>query len=277
MFTLNCKGKLLTIDRPVVMGILNATPDSFYADSRQASVDAALLKATTMLEQGATMLDIGGQSTRPGAALIGATDEIDRVVPIIEAIYKQFPEAIISVDTFYSSVAIAAANAGASIINDVSAGSMDEDMLATAGKLHMPYICMHSKGIPAGKEPLEPYEDVMLSVLDFFINKIEDCRTAGINDVIIDPGFGFGKTIADNFEQVKKLGVLHILDRPILLGVSRKSSIYRTLGITAEEALNGTTVLNTIGLQNGAHILRVHDVKEAMEAIKLVSMIDGKE
>jgi dihydropteroate synthase len=276
MFTLNCKGKLLVIDKPVVMGIINATPDSFYAGSRQATNEAALQQASRMLEQGAAMLDIGGQSTRPGAALVGATEEIDRVVPIIEAIYRQFPEAIISIDTFYSAVAIAAANAGASIINDVSAGSMDEDMLATAAKWKMPYICMHNKGIPAGTEPLEPYEDVMLAVLDFFIRKVEDCRTAGIADVIIDPGFGFGKTVADNFELIRKLGVLRILDRPILLGVSRKSSIYKTLGITAEEALNGTTVLNTIGIQNGANILRVHDVKEAMEVIRLTDAIEDK-
>ena len=277
MFTLNCKGKLLVIDKPLVMGIINATPDSLYGASRQVSVDAALRQAASMLEQGATILDIGGQSTRPGAALVGATEEIDRVVPVIEAIHEQFPEAIVSIDSFYSSVAIAAANAGASIINDVSAGSMDEDMLATAAKWRMPYICMHNRGIPAGNEPLEPYEDVVLTVLDFFISKMEDCRTAGINDVIIDPGFGFGKTITDNFQLIRRLDVLHILGKPILLGVSRKSSIYKTLGISAEEALNGTTVLNTIGLQHGAHILRVHDVKEAMEAITLVGMTKGKE
>ena len=271
MYTLNCKGKLLLLDKPIVMGIINLTPDSFYAGSQCHFMEQAVQQAGKMIEQGAAIVDIGGQSTRPGAEVIGADAEADRVVPIIEAIIQSYPNAIISVDTFHALVAAKAVAAGASMVNDISGGQLDENMLATVGKLSVPYICMHTKGTPATMQSLAAYDDVVLEVLDYFIQRTEACRMAGIKDVIIDPGFGFAKTIAHNFTLLKNLSVFTILGKPILLGISRKATIYKTLGTTPEEALNGTTVLNTIGLLNGAHILRVHDVKEAVEAVKLVN------
>ncbi len=270
MFTLNCKGKLLTIDKPIVMGIINTTPDSFFQDSRQATVDAALKKAGQMLGEGATLLDIGGQSTRPGSEQIGPEEELKRVLPVIEAIHQQFRDAVISIDTYHAQVANQAVEAGASIINDISGGVLDKNMFSTVASLHVPYICMHTKGTPATMQQEAIYENVTKEVLDFFIHQIETCRLAGINDVIVDVGFGFAKTIAHNFQLLKELAVFSMLQKPLLVGLSRKSTIYRTLGIVAEDALNGTTVLNTIGLLNGANILRVHDVKEAVECIKLV-------
>jgi dihydropteroate synthase len=270
MFTLNCKGKLLTITQPIVMGIINTTPDSFYSNSQQQTTDAAVTKATQMLAEGATILDIGGQTTKPGSEEVGASEEIKRVVPAIEKIIQQFPDAIISIDTYHATVAQAAVQAGASMVNDVSGGLMDAAMLPTVAQLKVPYICMHMKGTPQNMQQNPVYENVTKEVLEFFIERIETCRLAGINDIIVDPGIGFGKTIAHNFQLIKDLSVFNILQKPVLLGVSRKSTIYKTLGITASEALNGTTVLNTIGLQNGATILRVHDVKEAVECMKLL-------
>ncbi len=269
MFTLNCKGRLLVVDKPQVMGIINCTPDSFYEGSRFLQKDDALREAEKMLTEGATLLDIGAQSTRPGSPRIDAEEELERVIGIIESIHTHFPEAILSIDTYFSKVATEAVKAGASIINDISAGSMDESMLKNAANLKTPYICMHMKGEPASMHQDPQYDDITKEVLEFFIHKLEQCRRAGIEDVIIDPGFGFGKTIQHNFRLLKELATFQILEKPLLLGLSRKSTIYRTLGVTAEEALNGTTVLNTIGLINGAQILRVHDVKEAVEAIKL--------
>ncbi len=270
MFTLNCKGKLLVIDQPVVMGIINTTPDSFFSGSRRQATDKIVAKAGTMLAQGAAIIDVGGQSTRPGATMIGSNEEMDRVVPAIEAIYKQFPAAIISVDTFYASVAEAAVKAGARIVNDVSGGLYDPEMLSTVSNLNVPYVCMHNKGIGPDMHTNPQYDDLVKEVLDFFIERMDVCQKAGIKDVIIDPGFGFAKTIAHNFQLLKQLPVFKMFESPLLLGISRKSTIYKTLGITVDEALNGTTVLHTIGLMNGANILRVHDAKEAMEAIKLV-------
>lgn len=270
MFTLNCKGRLLVIDKPVVMGIINATPDSFYGGSRFNGTDQILLQAEDMLKQGATILDIGGQSTRPGSEKISDDEELERVIKPIEAINKNFPEAFISIDTFYSKVAGEAVAAGASIVNDISAGSMDESLISTVTKLNVPYVLMHMKGTPQIMQQQPDYENVTTEVLDFLIAKKHTLHLAGINDIIVDPGFGFGKTIAHNFELLKNLSVLSIMKAPVLLGISRKSSIYKTLGITAEGSLNGTSVLNTIGLLNGASILRVHDVKEAIEAIKLL-------
>jgi len=269
MFTLNCKGRLLVVDKPRVMGIINCTPDSFYEGSRFLQKDDALREAEKMLTEGATLLDIGAQSTRPGSPRIGAEEELKRVIDIIGSIHTHFPEAILSIDTYFSQVAAEAVQAGASIINDISAGSMDEEMLTIAAKLNTPYICMHMKGEPSTMHQDPQYDDVTKEVLEFFIHKLEQCRQAGIEDIIIDPGFGFGKTIQHNFRLLKELVVFSILKKPLLLGLSRKSTIYRTLGGTAEGALNGTTVLNTIGLMNGAQILRVHDVKEAVETIKL--------
>jgi len=269
MFTLNCNGRLLVINKPIVMGILNITPDSFYSGSRMQDTDTALQVASEMLEEGATIIDIGGQSTRPGSKRLLAEEELQRVLPVIESIHKNFPDAFISVDTYHAAVAEQAVAAGASIINDISGGTMDNDMLITLGRLHVPYVCMHIKGKPETMQHNPVYENVTKEVLDFFIHQTEACRLQNINDVIIDPGFGFGKTIQHNFQLLKDLSIFKMLDKPILAGLSRKATIYKTLNITVEESLNGTTVLNTMALMNGANILRVHDVKQAMEAITL--------
>ncbi len=271
MFTLNCKGRILVIDKPIVMGIINATPDSFFGGSRSNGTEEIVAEAEKMLNDGADIVDIGGQSTRPGSKLISADEEIERVIPAIKVIAKKNPEAFISIDTFYSKVAAAALDAGASIVNDISAGSMDNKMIATVAELKVPYILMHMKGTPQTMQQNATYENVTREVLDFFISKINELRNADIIDVIIDPGFGFAKTIDQNFELLKNLSVFKMLDKAIMLGISRKSTIYKTLGVNADEALNGSTVLNTIGLMNGASILRVHDVKEARETIKLYS------
>ena len=269
MNSINCKGKLLSLDEPVVMGIINATPDSFYEGHLKLNSEGILALAGKMIQDGAAILDIGGLSTRPGSTPVSVQEETDRVLPVIEAIRKVYPEIILSIDTYNSQVARAAVNAGASIINDISGGNLDKDMLNTVAGLQVPYICMHMQGTPATMQQAPVYSNVVKEVLDFFIAKIDACNKAGIKDVIIDPGFGFGKTIEHNFQLLKELAVLSITNKPILAGLSRKSTIYKTLGITAADALNGTTVLNTMALLNGASILRVHDVKEASEAIKL--------
>jgi len=258
------------------MGIINVTPDSFYSGSRQSTVDAALQKAEQMINEGATILDLGGQSTRPNSKQISAEEEAERVCPAIEAVHKQFPYAIISVDTYYALVAEEALQAGASIVNDISAGTLDNNMLSTVANLKAPYICMHMKGSPENMQQHAIYENATREVLDYFIQRIHVCKKAGINDVIIDPGFGFAKTITHNFELLRNLSVFKMLEKPIIVGLSRKSTVYKTLGVTAEEALNGTTVMNTLALLNGANILRAHDVKEAVEAIKLFKKYFGK-
>jgi dihydropteroate synthase len=270
MFTLNCKGRLLTIDAPIVMGIINATPDSFHEDSRIATIDAAIRKAEQMIREGATILDIGGQSTRPGGQQISAEQELKRVVPVIEALHKHFSETILSVDTYHAIVAENVVNAGVSIVNDISGGTIDEQMISTVANLHVPYICTHIKGTPANMQQQATYNDVTKEVLEYFIKKTEACRIAGIHDVIVDVGLGFAKTSSHNFQLLKDLSIFKMLQKPILVGISRKATIYKTLEIAAAEALNGTTVMHTIALLNGANILRVHDVKEAIEAIKLV-------
>ncbi len=272
MFTLNCKGRLLTIDKPLVMGIINITPDSFYKGSRFEGTDAVLQQAEQMLRDGATILDIGGQSTRPGSERVSDSEELKRVIEPIRVIHEHFPQAYISIDTYHASVAKEAVAAGACIVNDINAGSMYEAMIETVAAMQVPYVLMHMKGTPQTMQQQANYDDVTKEVLDFFISKKSELGKAGIADIIIDPGFGFGKTIGQNFELLRNLPVFKTLNCPVLLGISRKSSIYKTLGISAEEALNGTTVLNTIGLLNGAMILRVHDVKEAIEAIKLVDV-----
>lgn len=273
MFTLNCNGRLLASEKPLVMGIINSTPDSFYDGSRFKGTDAILARVEKMLEDGADIIDIGGQSTRPGSTLLTATEELQRVIDPVDALHRRFPEAFISIDTFYALVASEAVAAGASIINDVSAGTMDEAMISRAASLNVPYVLMHMKGKPDTMQQAAHYEDVTREVLDFFIHRIPAIRKAGIKDIIVDPGFGFGKTIAHNFELLRNLSVFKILQCPILLGLSRKSTIYRTLGTGPEDALNGTTVLNTVGLENGASILRVHDVKEAREIISLLDAL----
>jgi dihydropteroate synthase len=274
MFTLNCNGRLIKWEQPVVMGIINCTPDSFHGNSRVDNTTEALLKAEEMLSSGASILDIGGQSTRPGSEKIGPELEIERVVPIIKAIVKQFPDAIISIDTYYADVARISVEAGATIVNDVSAGMADPNMLDTVALLKTPYICMHHGGDSQYLHHPMTENQTIKAVFDYFIERIDACKIAGIKDVIIDPGFGFGKTIDANFQLIRDLSQLKMLGKLILLGVSRKSSIYKTLGGTADTALNGTTIVNTVGLINGADILRVHDVKEAMEAIHLVGLIN---
>ena len=271
MFTLNCKGRLLVADKPLVMGIINSTPDSFYGASRQQAGGTLLQKAEQMLAEGAAILDIGGQSTRPGSQAVSQEEELHRVIGPIAALHQQLPEAVISVDTFYAKVAAEAVAAGASIVNDISAGEMDKAMLPTVAALKVPYICMHMKGTPQTMQQHTQYEHLLPEIIDYFIAKLDKYKKAGILDVIIDPGFGFSKTIAQNFALLKQLQLLQILEKPVLAGLSRKGTIYKTLGSTPEKALNGTTVLNTLALQNGASILRVHDVKEAVEAVTLYS------
>ncbi len=277
MYTINCKGKLLALDKPLVMGIINATPDSFYESHLQKGMAATLALANKMIKDGADILDIGGQSTRPGSERISAAEEIDRVLPVIEEILKIFPEVILSIDTYHSKVAEAAVNSGAKMVNDISGGTMDLEMLAMVGTLNVPYCCMHIKGDPATMQSLANYKDITKEVLDYFIKKIDAANKAGIKDIIIDPGFGFAKNAAHNFELLKNMDALKMLGKPILAGLSRKATIYKTLGITAGEALNGTTVMNTIALMNGASILRVHDVKEARETVLLLqAFMDAK-
>nr|WP_183552560.1 dihydropteroate synthase [Mucilaginibacter sp. AK015] len=251
------------------MGIINITPDSFYAGSRKTSVEDVLQQAGKMLNDGAAFLDIGAYSSRPGADDISVQEETDRLLPAIEAIVKNFPEAAISVDTFRAKVAEEAIKAGAHIINDISGGELDEDMFDTVGRLQVPYILMHMKGNPRTMQQLGNYEDVFDEVYDYFVRKVYRLKQLGVHDIIIDPGFGFAKQRGHSYKLMSRLQELERLQLPILAGISRKKMIYGLLGITAEEALNGTTVLNTIALTKGANILRVHDVKEAVEAIKI--------
>ena len=271
MYSINCKGKLLTTTTPLVMGILNITPDSFYEGHLHRSMDELVDMAGKMISDGAAIVDIGGQSSRPGSERIIAEEELIRVVPVIENIHRHFPNTVISIDSYSSIVAKAAVEAGAAMVNDISGGNLDTAMISTVATLKVPYVCMHMQGTPATMQKEPVYDNVVTTVLDFFIAKINECKTAGITDIIIDPGFGFGKTISQNFQLLKNLPALALTGRPILAGLSRKSTIYKTLGITAGEALNGTTVVNTMALLNGASLLRVHDVKEASEAIQLYS------
>ncbi len=275
MFKIHLKDTVLDLSTPLVMGILNATPDSFFEGSRMEQIDAGVKKALEMAQFGASILDIGGQSTRPGAEFITESMEIDRVVPLIEAIHAAIPNMPISIDTFHASVAKAAIDAGASLVNDISCGNFDPKMISTVVANQAGYIGMHQTGDPSTMHEVQDRSNIMKSLMDYFIVKKKQFTEIGLTQWIIDPGFGFSKTKAENFELVKSLAQLKALDLPILLGVSRKSSIYKTLGVDAEGALNGTTVLNTIGLMGGANILRVHDVKEAMEAITLINEMNA--
>lgn len=274
-FTISCRGKLLSLAEPLVMGIINVTDDSFYADSRSRELHDAVIRAEDLLAAGAAILDIGAQSTRPGAPEVGAAEEAARLIPAIHAILYKFPEAVISIDTYHASVAEKCILAGAAIVNDISAGDMDPEMIPTVAALHAPYIAMHMQGTPATMQKNPLYEDVVQEVLDYFIQKTEACRAAGIHDIILDPGFGFGKTLAHNYQLLRGMEMLHIVGAPILAGVSRKSMVYKLLGTSAAEALNGTTVLHTAALERGASILRVHDVKEAVEAVRIVSFMES--
>lgn len=274
MYTLNCKGRLLVLDKPVVMGILNITPDSFYSGSRVNETEVTD-RAAQMIADGAVILDIGGQSTRPGSTRITADEELVRVLPVIKTIRQAFPSVYLSIDTYHARVAKEAVAAGVDIVNDISAGDMDADMLSTVAALQVPFIAMHMQGNPDTMQQNPSYNNITREVVDYFIQKTNACKKAGITDVIIDPGFGFGKTITHNFQLLKTMETLQIFHLPLLAGLSRKSTIWKTLSITPEEALNGTTVLNTIALTKGADILRVHDVKEAAETIQLFNALQN--
>jgi dihydropteroate synthase len=273
--TLNCGGTLLSLEKPLVMSILNITDDSFYSGSRFSEKEKALETAGKMLEDGASILDIGGYSSRPGAKDISVQEEMDRVIPVVELIHHQFPEAIISVDTFRASVAKSAAKAGATMINDISAGDDDNEMIETIAGLGLPYVAMHKKGSPQTMQRNPQYENVVSEVLDYLIFKGHALRHAGINDVIWDPGFGFGKTVQHNYQLLANLESFTPFGYPLLVGISRKSMIYKPLNIDAENALNGTTALHMFALMNGADILRVHDVKDAVQCVALFERLRG--
>ena len=266
---INCKGQLIDLSNPKIMGILNVTPDSFFEGSRSSELNDSLKKIERMLTDGADFLDIGGMSTRPGAENVSEEEELKRVIPIIEEAVKEFPDIIISIDTYRSKVGKEAVEAGASIINDISAGNLDENLLKTVAELKVPYILMHMKGTPKTMQKNPVYENVVLEVNQFLSQRINQLKELGINDIILDPGFGFGKTVEHNYELFRNMDLIGFGEFPLLVGISRKSMITRFLGISAEEALNGTTVLNTLALQKGAKILRVHDVKEARETLKI--------
>ena len=269
--TINARGKLIDLGTPKVMGIVNLTPDSFYAGSRKPILAEALRQAGVMLAEEADLLDVGAYSSRPGAEDVSVQEELDRLLPVVELISANYPDAVISVDTFRSSVAEAAVKAGAHIINDISGGQLDDDMFVTAGRLQVPYILMHMKGTPQNMNNLAVYDDIFNEVLAYFASKYHQLKTLGVKDVIIDPGFGFAKHQEHSYTLMKRLQELDLLQLPVLVGISRKRMIYNLLGVNAEEALNGTTALNTIALMKGANILRVHDVKEAVQAVKIFS------
>lgn len=267
--TINCNGQLVDLSEPIIMGILNVTPDSFFDGGKYDNVKAMLQQVEKMILEGATIIDVGGMSSRPGAVIIDKQEELNRVIPIIEQIKTHFPHVIISIDTVQSEVAKQSIAAGASVINDISAGSIDDQMFQTVAELNVPYILMHIQGEPENMQQKPDYQDVVKEVLDFFIKKIGELRAMGVKDIILDPGFGFGKTIQHNYQLLQKFTIFKILDLPLLAGTSRKSMIYKVLKTNPQAALNGTTVLNTIALERGAKILRVHDVKEAKETITL--------
>ena len=271
--TINCKGNLIDLTSPKVMGILNITPNSFFDGGKYADENSVLQQVEKMLVDGATFIDVGAYSSKQNAEFVSEDEEISRLIPVIELILKNFPETLISVDTFRATVAKKAIENGACIINDISAGSLDENMIQTVAKLQVPYIMMHMKGNPQTMQSLAQYENIVKEMLFYFSEKVAQARSLGINDLIIDPGFGFAKTLEQNFEVMDKLELFQMLELPLLVGVSRKSMIYKTLETSAEFALNGTTVLNTIALQKGVKILRVHDVKEAMECVKLCNSL----
>ena len=272
--TINCAGKLIDLSIPKIMGILNITPDSFYDGGRYNSDKKILDHVVKMIIDGAVFIDIGAYSSRPGGVDIDENEELKRIIPAIELVNKKFPEIIISIDTFRSKVAEACLNSGASIINDISASQLDEKMMETIAKYNVPYIIMHMKGNPQNMMDKTNYDDMLQEMIKYFSKKINQAISYKINDIIIDPGFGFAKNIKQNYDLLNHLDLLKILDKPIMVGISRKSMIYKSLDSTPEEALNGTTVLNTVALIKGASILRVHDVKEANECIKLIGSLN---
>ena len=267
--TINCKGQLIDLSIPKVMGILNVTPNSFFDGGKYKNEEEIISQVDKMLSEGATFIDIGAYSSKPSAEFVSEEEEIERIVPVIELILKHFPDALLSIDTFRAEVAKAGLESGAAIINDISAGELDNKMFDVIAKYNVPYIMMHMRGNPQTMQTLTQYDDIVKEMLFYFSEKVKKARSFGINDLILDPGFGFAKTTDQNYEVLQKMELFNLLELPVLAGVSRKSMIYKTLGNSAQEALNGTTVLNTIALTKGAKILRVHDVKEAVECVTL--------
>ena len=269
LMTINCKGTLIDLCQPKVMGILNLTPNSFFDGGKYSDESTILKQVGKMLNEGATFIDVGAYSSKPNADYVSEQEEMRRLIPVVKLLVSEFPEILLSIDTFRSQVAEKAIEAGAAMINDISAGNLDEGMMETIAKLQVPYIMMHMRGTPKTMQSLTQYDDIMKAIMLYFAQKISQARSLGINDLILDPGYGFSKTTEQNFEVLQKSEIFQHLNVPILVGLSRKSMIYKTLETTAQEALNGTTVLNTLALTKGIHILRVHDVKEAMESITL--------
>lgn len=273
---INCKGRLVDLHQPRIMGVLNATPDSFFEGSRSQTMEHSIKKVEKMLKEGADFIDVGGMSTRPGAAEVSQEEELKRVIPLIEKIMREFPETLVSIDTYRAKVAREAVEAGAAIVNDISAGSLDENLFQTVAELNVPYILMHMQGTPQNMQQNPAYENITLEVNYFMAEKIRKLKSLGVNDIVLDPGFGFGKTVEHNYELFNNLELIGFGEYPLLIGISRKSMVTRLLNVHQNEALNGTTVLNTIALQKGAKILRVHDVKEAREVVKIWEMIPGR-
>ena len=267
--TINCKGQLIDLSTPKIMGILNVTPNSFYDGGKFTLNENGLSQVGKMLEEGATFIDIGAYSSKPNAEFVSEEEERSRILPVVKSILKQFPDALLSIDTFRSGIAAVCIENGAAIINDISAGNLDEKMMEVVAKYNVPYIMMHLRGTPQTMQSQTNYENIIKEIVFYFSEKVNKARSLGINDLIIDPGFGFAKTLEQNYEVLQNLELFQMLDLPLLAGISRKSMVYKPLGLTADEALNGTTVLNTIALSKGANILRVHDVKEALECVKL--------
>ena len=274
-YSLNVRGKLLDLSKPKIMGILNLTPDSFYDGGRNNNLHDALKKTEQILKEGAEIVDIGAYSSRPGAEHISEETESDRLIPVLRAIVNEFPDAVLSIDTFRSEIVKIAVNEGAGIINDISAGSMDKEMFQTISKLGVPYIMMHMKGTPQTMASMNDYEDIVTEVCQYFTTRIQTLKKLGVNDLIVDPGFGFAKNLDQNYELLANLEHLKCTGHPVLAALSRKSMIYKLLETDSENALNGTTAANTIALMKGANILRVHDVKAAVEALKIVNQLNG--
>jgi dihydropteroate synthase len=273
--TINCKGQLIDLSKPKVMGILNLTPNSFFDGGKYLDEAAIVTQVQKMLSEGATFIDIGAYSSKPNAEFVSVAEELSRIVPVVELLVRQFPAILISIDTFRSEVAEACIEKGAALINDISAGKLDDKMLGIIAKYKVPYVMMHMRGTPQTMQSLTQYEDVVKEVLFYFSERVAAARSLGINDIIVDPGFGFAKTLEQNYELLQKLGFFQQLDLPFLVGISRKSMIYKVLNNSANESLNGTTALNAIALCKGASILRVHDVKEAMECVALFNVMNS--
>ncbi|KOS05943.1 dihydropteroate synthase [Flavobacterium akiainvivens] len=266
---INCKGRLLSLSSPKVMGILNCTPDSFFDGGKYRNEAELLTQAEKMLAEGATFIDVGAYSSKPNAEFVTEEQELQRAVPVVELLVKHFPDVLISIDTFRAKVAEATINAGAAVVNDIAAGLLDENMIATVGKLKVPYIMMHMRGTPQTMVKLTQYDDIVQEMLLYFSQRIAEARRHGVDDIIMDPGFGFAKTLGQNYEVMNKLELFKTAGLPLLSGISRKSMLYKLLGNTPQEALNGTTALNMVSLMKGAKILRVHDVKEAVETVRI--------